>query len=215
MQTAIRKRTSKPPLFFFSAFLKLQNYQLLGSFEFKNVIAGRYILVTTVGALAGSTSVEVRDRDIDGVGVTLVQGLSVSGKAVLDGPASSTPTPTPAGLRVTLRGDPLIPGAPTYSGVVGADGSFAIPPLSPNPNVVLGLGPPSGTYRVFVTPILTPPSYPESTAPILPPVFQNVYVKSIRAGEIDVLKDGLRFDHAIDDLKSSLVRIRVLSTAMF
>jgi hypothetical protein len=46
-----------------------------------------------------------------------------------------------------------------------------------------------------------PPSSPDATAPILPPAFQNAYVKSIRAGEIDVLKDGLRFDHAIDDLK--------------
>jgi len=176
------------------------NAEANGSFEFKNVIAGRYLLVTTVGAMAGSTLVEMRDRDIDGVGVTLTQGLSVSGKAVLDGPTSSTSIPPP-GLRITLRGDPLIPGVPTYSGVVGADGSFAIPSLSPNPNVVTGIGPPPGTYRVFISPILVPPLSPETTVPILPPAFQNAYVKSIRFGEIDVLKDGLHLDHAIDDLK--------------
>jgi len=177
------------------------NAEANGSFEFKSVIAGRYMLVATAGAVTGSIPVEVRDRDIDGMSVALVPGLSVSGQVILDGPASQTPTPLPPGLRITLRPDPLIPGIPTYTGVVAANGSFVIPPLSPNPNVTQAASPPTGMYRVIVAPLLTAPTAPGAAPQILPPALQSAYVKSIRSGEIDVLKDGLRIDHAIDDLK--------------
>jgi len=179
------------------------NAEANGSFEIKNVIAGRYLLIATSGALTGSVPVEVRDRDIDGIGVTLGQGLSASGQVALDGPAGAAPSPPPAGLRITLRPEPFIPGVPTYSAAVAANGTFSVPPpppANPNPNASPAPAPPPGLYRVIVTPLLGPPTLPDGV-PFVPPALQNAYVKSMRVGDIDVLKDGLRLDHGIDDLR--------------
>jgi hypothetical protein len=170
-----------------------------GSFEFKNVIAGRYMLLASAGPLSGSIPVEVRDRDIDGISVALVPGLAVSGQVIIEGAAPGTLVPP--GLRVILRGEPFIANTPTYGNSVMPNGNFAIPAPPPNANATPQAAPPSGLYRVLVTPILTAPPLAGATPAPVPPVLQNAYVKSIRSGEIDVLRDGLRVDHAIDDLK--------------
>jgi len=180
------------------------NAEANGSFEFKNVVAGRYMLMASAGALSGSVPVEVRDRDIEGISVAMIPGLSVSGQIIVEGAAAGATVPP--GLRINLRPEPFIPGATTYGGAVTPNGNFVLPPqnLTANPlpvNAPAQAAPPAGLYRVMVTPILTQPVQAGATPPTLPPALQNTYVKSIRSGDIDVLRDGLRVDHAIDDLK--------------
>ncbi len=174
------------------------NAQANGSFEFTNVIAGRYMLIASSGAVSGSIPVEVRDRDIDGIGITLSPGLSVSGQAIIEGSAPGTPIPP--GLRVMLRSEPLLSNANTYGNVITPAGTFTIPTPPANPAATPPAAPPSGLYRVLVTPILVAPSA-NATLPTLPQALQKAYVKSIRLGDIDVMRDGLRIDHAIEDLK--------------
>jgi len=170
-----------------------------GSFEFKNVIAGRYVLLANAGPLSGSIPVEVRDRDIEGISVALVPGLTVSGQVVIEGAAPGTLIPP--GLRIYLRSEPFIANTTTYGNSVMPNGNFAIPNPPPNANLTPQAAPPSGLYRVLVTPILTPQPLAGTTPATVPPALQNAYVKSIRVGDIDVMKDGLRIDHAIEDLK--------------
>jgi hypothetical protein len=171
-----------------------------GSFEFPKVVPGRYMLMASIGALSGSTPVEVRDRDVDGVSVALIPGLMVSGQVVMENVATGAPTTVPPGIRIILRPEPFIPGATTYGNAVTTAGTFVIPQPPPNPNAAQQASPPSGVYRVLVNPILVAPVTGD-VIPVLPAPLQNLYVKSIRIGDIDVMKDGLRVDSTIDDLK--------------
>src|SRR5262249_45704398 len=140
-------------------------------------------------------------------------GLSVSGQIVLDSPGTAS---VPPGLRVILRPEPVVPGLTTYTGTSTPAGAFSIPTTAPLPPVLPPAGtplppppptppprpaPPPGLYRVIVQPIMMRPTAPDAVAPVIPPALQNVYVKSIRVGDVDVMRDGLRLDHAIDELK--------------
>jgi len=153
-----------------------------GVFDVPNVVPGRYALFASSGILIGRAMVEVRDRDVNDVVVSLNPSLTVSGRVVIEG---AGPTPPVSSLRVGLRLDPLLPGAPTFAGPVQSDGSFTLPagtPLMP------------GDYRVIVNPLFVSPTPPDSVPPPLPAAMQNLYVKSIRMGDVDVLNDRLHLD---------------------
>ena len=154
-----------------------------GNFEITNAAPGRYMLTATAGNLSGRVLVEVRDRDVQGVVVPLQTGFNLSGRLVIERTSPIKPDPEVASLRVVLRTDPLLPGAATYGVAVQADGSFAIPS---------GILP--GDYRILVTPILVSPTAPDATPPTVAAPLANLYVKSIRMGDLDVLNDRLHIE---------------------
>jgi hypothetical protein len=89
-----------------------------------------------------------------------------------------------ATLRIVLRSDPLIAGTNVAAVSPQPDGSFTIQGV-----------PASGDYRVLVIPILASATPPDSAPPVIPPIFQNLYVKSIRMGDLDVLNDRLHLEN--------------------
>ena len=162
-----------------------------GTFEITKVVPGRYVLTASAGNLTGRTIVEVRDRDLTNIAVSLSPGFTVTGRVIVE-QSATTPAPQLATFRVALRSDPLTPAPTTYNTGVQPDGSFAFPaPAPPNNPVSTNAGPIAGDYRVLVTPILTAPTPPGSTAPAVLPQLQSFYVKSIRMGDVDILNDNL------------------------
>jgi protocatechuate 3,4-dioxygenase beta subunit len=165
-----------------------------GEFHLTGVIPGAYTLVATAGAgrgysftesfidIAQGTSamlpLQVTDRDLDNVGVTLASSYTLNGRVYVEGQ-----TPPAAGwdvtrARVSMSFDPNLLGLPRLgavtpqqgqrpSGVPLADGSF----------VLNGFG--AGHYRVSVNAI-----------PL------NAYVKAIQWGGINVLQDGMQIGNA-------------------
>jgi hypothetical protein len=169
-----------------------------GNFEIPRAISGRYMLIAVAGNLTGRIPVEIRDRDVSGLIVPLGSGIRISGRVVIEKQNAPTPDPALANLRVMLRTDPPLPGAPTFSVTPAPDGSFAIPAPPTNPAAQVA-APPAGEYRVLVTPILIPPLPPDGNSPTVPAALQNAYVKSITFGGTDVLNDRLRLQSPTDD----------------
>jgi Carboxypeptidase regulatory-like domain len=154
-----------------------------GNFDITNAAPGGYMLTATAGNLSGRILIEVRDRDVDSVVVPLQAGFSLSGRLVVERATPVKPDTAITSLRVALRTDPLLPGAATYAVAVQPDGSFSIPS---------GILP--GDYRLLVTPILVSPTPPEGTPPTVAAPLDNLYVKSIRMGDVDVLNDRLHLE---------------------
>ena len=168
-----------------------------GNFEIPRAISGRYMLIAVAGNVTGRIPVEIRDRDVTGVIVPLRTGIRISGRVVIERPNVSNPDPAVASLRVTLRTDPLLPGAPAFNVTPGPDGSFTIP--APPTNTATPVAPPAGEYRVLVSPILMAPLPPDGTPPPVPAALRNAYVKSITFGGTDVLNDRLRLQGQTED----------------
>ena len=154
-----------------------------GNFEIAAVAPGRYLVTASAGNLSGRTLVEVRDRDVTNVVVSLLPGANITGRIVIERAAPASPDPAMATLRVVLRSDPLIAGTNVNGVSPQPDGSFTITGV-----------PASGDYRVLVAPILTGATPPESSPPGIPPALRNLYVKSIRMGDLDVLNDRLHLE---------------------
>jgi hypothetical protein len=169
-----------------------------GNFEIPRAISGRYMLIAVAGSLTGRVPIEIRDRDVTGVVVPLGSGIRISGRVVIEKANAAMPDPAMANLRVTVRTDPLLPGAPSFNVTPAPDGSFAIPASQANSSAQV-VAPPAGEYRVLVTPILIPPLPPDGNPPSLPAAVQNAYVKSITFGGTDVLNDRLRLQSPTDD----------------
>lgn len=141
------------------------------------------MLTAAADNLSGRVLIEVRDRDVDGVVVPLQAGFNLSGRLVIERATPVRPDTALTSLRVALRTDPLLPGAATYTAAVQADGSFVIPS---------GILP--GDYRVLVTPILVSATPPDGTPAAVQAPLANLYVKSIRMGDMDVLNDRLHLE---------------------
>jgi hypothetical protein len=172
----------------------------MGNFEFPNVIPGRYLLIATAGNLSGRANVEIREGDAAPLVVSMRTGFSVTGRVTVERPAPVSPDPVLTGLRVNLRTDPLIPGAPAYGAPVTPNGTFTIPQPPANPNASPPAAPPAGEYRVLVNPLLTPPNLtPAGVTPTLPVALQNAYVKSIRVGDVDLLNGRLQLQSSPQD----------------
>src|SRR4029434_1134899 len=86
-----------------------------GNFEIPRAISGRYMLIAVAGNVTGRIPVEIRDRDVTGVLVPLRSDIRTAGRVVIERPNVSNPDPAVASLRVTLRTDPLLPGAPAFN----------------------------------------------------------------------------------------------------
>ncbi len=135
----------------------------IGSFDVSSLLPGSYVLVATAGDLTGRALIDVNDRDLDDVTVVVTTGFRIPGRVVIDGDK-----PGPAGLRVSLRPDPEIRDFklpdPPQNGVAASDGSLSL------------MNVPIGDYRIDVS---------------LPPNLHDAYIKSVRLGTVDVLRDGL------------------------
>jgi Carboxypeptidase regulatory-like domain len=170
----------------------------VGNFEIPRAISGRYMLIAVAGNLTARIPLEIRDRDVSGVVVPLGTGIRISGRVVFERQNAASPDPGMANLRVALRTDPLLPGAPAFNVTPGPDGSFTIPAPPANP-AAQAAAPPVGEYRVLVPPILIAPVPPDGNSPTVPAALQNAYVKSITFGGNDVLNDRLRLQSQTDD----------------
>jgi hypothetical protein len=150
-----------------------------GSFDLAGVMPGSYFLFATTRGLAGAVSLQIGDRDVDNVAIAVTPGFRVSGRVIVDGESRDDGDPTGA-RRVNLHRDPDILGmpsaAPTFS-FPSADGSFVLEGVS------------FGDFRVTV-------GRPERVQS-LP---QDMYVKSMRMGNQDVLENGLHLSGQPRDL---------------
>jgi len=165
-----------------------------GAFSIGRLPPGsEYVLTATAGAKSGRFRISIRDHDFE-IRVPIYPSFSVSGRLMVDGrPARAEDV---AGLRFSLQGDPTGIGGLQPSGAFAADGTFTFA-VAP------------GDYWINVLPILNrtgilvgniplgnpPVARPTAnTAQSIPAALKDVYVKSIRLGEKDVLNDGLHLD---------------------
>jgi protocatechuate 3,4-dioxygenase beta subunit len=147
-----------------------------GSFTLRGVVPGSYLLGTTIGEeaeMTGVVPVEVAGADLENTNVIARPGIDIKGRITFDGwPANNGAPPRviPDIMRV-----PFTPGMPLAQNL-----RSPAPNLQPDNSFVLrGVG--AGDYRVFVRNVGFDPQ-------------QRTFVKSIRLGSSDVLRDGLHVD---------------------
>jgi hypothetical protein len=140
-----------------------------GTFDLSGVAPGSYQIFANIAGesrtLNGIAAVEVGDRDIQNVPITMTSGFTLSGRFVMEPSARSannSPASFPSLDRLSREPEVLgmSRGFPSFN-LAGADGSFRINGIAP------------GDFRVTFR---------------LPP---DGYVKSMRMGSADVLNDGL------------------------
>lgn len=170
----------------------------VGNFEMRSVAPGRYVATARGGDRIGRAFVEVHNRDVADVVISLSSRLSFSGRVVVDG---VLPPNALSNLRVTLRTDPLLPNAAGNAHPVKPDGTFTIPDAAPGQSP---LGIPPGDYRVYVSPLLGPPTADETTSTSV----AGYYVKSIRLGDQDLLHERLRLQSQPQDVLTIVLGTR-------
>ena len=156
-----------------------------GSFELA-LPAGTYTVVGAVNSLSARTSVTVGDGDVDGVVLAIGREFDVKGRLTFEG---RTPTAAELGLiRVALALEPpvsgLVPDA--YSNIL-ANGSFTL--HAGRGNFRIGVAPLVLVPGAFMFPALNPPG-----------LLKDVYVKSIRLGDVDVLNRPLHLEGPVQEL---------------
>lgn len=155
-----------------------------GMFEL-GLAPGSYTLVAAVNNLNSRTNVNVGDGDVDGVVLAIGRSFNIAGRLTFEGRV-----PTPAELnafRISLAMDPPVAGLlPTSYSNVLPGGSLTLPAGR-------------GDFRISVLPLL-----PAAGAFPIPPnnvpaSFKDLYVKSIRLGDADVLNRGLHLEGAVQE----------------
>jgi hypothetical protein len=146
-----------------------------GQFVIRNVLPGLYDLATFISNMDAATTVDVRNRDVENVTLSLSPGFPLPTRITMEGVPEGTPLP--GGLTMLIGSSPPTQGT------------------SPNQPV-----PPTGTLsisnvgvddtRVYVLPMLTTPIAPPLN---IPDSLKGVYVKSAKLGGVDVLNTGFRF----------------------
>jgi hypothetical protein len=127
--------------------------------------------------------VTVGQDHVQNVLVTVMPGVDLAGRFVIEGRPRTGPAPQMDLLRVTLQSDSEAVGLPMG---LGRGVSFAPPPDADGTFRLDGVG--LGEYRVSVR--------------ALPP---DSYVKSIRMGNADVLGDGLRLTGPVGNNRLEVV----------
>jgi hypothetical protein len=170
-----------------SSVVPAANADARGVFSIRGIVPGSYFLyVTSIGGMpfpapgtpppppgtiftpyTATIPLDVGSSDINNLKIQAVRAASIPWAITFEPRAGADPTPPT--LNVSLTRDPDLPGSPPTSLFTGGPGQRGVAPE----RVIPGVG--SGDYRVNVGP--------------LP---KTGYVKSIRLGNIDVLKDGLR-----------------------
>jgi hypothetical protein len=186
-----------------------------GRFEI-SALPGRYSLFAYTTSLTGRVEVEVKDRDIDGLVITinppatLPATISIDGRPAPGGPEMSS-------LRVHLGTFPDLPGSIQINSRPDANGSLSLPYLQPGKYRVAvepfeGI-PPQGDSQTGsrrppalvgrdgsrdgpLPPIANSPNRPFSALSPLPAALSNAYIKRIRFGDAELPDGVLNFDTA-------------------
>jgi hypothetical protein len=156
-----------------------------GSFELA-LPAGTYTLVGAVNSLSARTSVTVGDGDVDGVVLAIGREFDVKGRLTFEG---RTPTAAELGLfRIALALEPpvsgLVPDA--YSNIL------------PNGSFTLHAG--RGDFKIGVAPLLMVPGAFHFPTQGMSASMNDIYVKSIRLGDVDVLTRPLHLDGPVPEV---------------
>ena len=143
-----------------------------GTFEFTGVFPGNYTLVARTIDLKAAMPLDVRNADILNASITLAPGFRIPVRVRIEGHRDA-PDPDLEKLYFAIRRDPPVSGLESDVYSPFADGmlSFELP---------------AGDYWIDI-------SHP---APIREK--EDMYVKSITLGEIDVLNQGLRVSNSSD-----------------
>jgi len=186
-QAQVRLLPTDPAVQQFQGTINLQT----GKFEVPRVVPGAYVLYGQMRPSGGggpsetfwaSMPVEIRERDIEDIALATAPGVPLPGRIVVDD-KSGAPPPNLQGLFIGMRPEPLVgQNAPSPGTQAAADGSFDLPPIIP------------GRFRVYVFPWLLPnnPGLLANMPPTPPGIRDlNLYVKSIKAGDTDVINTGL------------------------
>jgi len=140
---------------------------------------GRHHLKAEAASGSGSMSIQVGDADIQNVTIVTRPAIDISGRITVEGTAISDSDL--GSLRIRLVEDPPVPVAP-------AEAVYS----NPLPGGSFRLDAAPGDYRVNIAPIWN--VAPQPISPKLPAALQNVYVKSIRLGAVDISNTGLRLE---------------------
>jgi protocatechuate 3,4-dioxygenase beta subunit len=180
--------------------------QTTGKFEIPRVVPGNYVLFGVMRqnsapntppteVLWASMPLEVRDRDIQDLSLATVPGIATQGRITVEG--ITGPPPNLAGLFIGMRPDPLITqGAPSPSGQSTTEGTFNLAQANP------------GKFRVYVIPMLAPnnPGLLGGLPPGPPALRElNPYVKSIKAGGVDVIDTGVTLAPGMETVNLEIV----------
>jgi Carboxypeptidase regulatory-like domain len=168
----------------------------VGNFEMGSVAPGRYLATARGGDRIGRAFVEVHNRDVADVVISLSPRISLSGRVVVEG---TLPPNALSSLRVGLRSDPLLPNAVNNGVPINVINGV---PVKPDGSFIVTA--PPGDFRLYVMPLLGPPA-PDETSPRSAPGY---YVKSIRLGDQDLLSERVRLQSQPQDPLTIVVGTR-------
>ena len=140
---------------------------------------GRHHLKADAASGSGSMSIQIGDADIQNVTIVTRPAIDIPGRITVEG--TDIADSDLAALRFRLVEDPPVPVAP-------AEAVYS----NPLPGGTFRLDATPGDYRVNIPPIWN--VAPQPAPPKLPTALQNVYVKSIRMGAVDVSNTGLHLE---------------------
>ena len=150
-----------------------------GSFDL-GLPSGTYTLVAAVNNLNARTAVTVGDGDVDGIVLSLSRGFSIAGRVRFEGR-----TPSAQELEIFRLGLAM---DPAVNGLVPDSYSTILPSLA----FTIEAG--RGDFRLAVAPLLPVPGAFRFIPPNNSPALKDMFVKSIRLGESDVLNNGLHLE---------------------
>jgi hypothetical protein len=145
-----------------------------GSFDISGVAPGSYFLVASARGRIGIVPLQVGDANVDNVVVATTIGFQVPGRIVVEGQPRNGGAANVSNLRIFLQRVPDILGMP------GSGPEFSPPPAADGSFILQGV--PVGDFRVT----FGPPAAAQFFS--LP---EDMYVKSMRFGNADVLEGGL------------------------
>jgi hypothetical protein len=139
--------------------------------------------------LTAYVSVDVTGGAVENVQLLLAPGVTIAGRVAIEGasaaanPANTNPANAnpQRGVSVSLVREPDVVGIPNAAarGMVQEDGTFSLQNVGP------------GEYRLYVPPLIAPFQW---GAPNIPQALRNMYVKSARMGNEDLLQNRLRVE---------------------
>jgi hypothetical protein len=150
-----------------------------GTFEL-GLPPGEYTLVAANNNINARVGISVGYADLDGVLISLGQSISITGRVTFEGRAPSAAELN--ALRVSLAMNPPVPGL--------VPSSYSV--VLPSGALTLSAG--RGDFRINVSPLLTAPGAFQVPVRQPPATLSNLYVRSIRLGDVDVLNGGLHLD---------------------
>ena len=146
--------------------------------------AGSYTLVAAVNSLSARTSITVGEGDVDGIVLAIGRGFDIKGRLTVEGRTATAQELS--AIRIALALEPSVAGLVPdgYSNIL-ANGSFT-----------LHAG--RGTFRIGVAPVLNVIGAFPFPSP-LPAAMTDLYVKSIRLGDVDVLNAPLHLEGPVQE----------------